>query len=279
MIGYTIHQNRPFGVVIEATSENFDIRDLEIDLLKKYFQEHQIIVLRGFSTFSDSEKFADYCAQWGEVALWPFGRVLELKEQENPQDHIFDSSYVPMHWDGMFRSHIPEYQIFHCVIPPVDELSGRTTFCNTILALSNMSESEKTQLEQVTGIYHRKMEFYHSRITSPIIVNHPYRDYKVLRYNEPHDESLGKFINPSNIEFAGDNQEQLNSLNQQMRDLLYNEKNFYAHTWQKGDVVITDNLSLLHGRESFASKSQRHIQRVQVQSAVPIVNTDLETFK
>lgn len=95
------------------------------------------MLLRGFETFEHSEQFADYCERWGEVSVWPFGRVLDLVQKEDPGDHIFDSSYMPMHWDGMYRPQVPEYQIFQCVKAPLPGHGGRTTFSHTMLALQH----------------------------------------------------------------------------------------------------------------------------------------------
>lgn len=47
--------------------------------------------------------------------MWPFGAVLDVKEHADTKDHIFDNSYVPLHWDGMYKPTIPEFQLFHCV--------------------------------------------------------------------------------------------------------------------------------------------------------------------
>lgn len=50
--------------------------------------------------------------------MWPFGAILDVKEHADTKDHIFDNSYVPLHWDGMYKPTIPEFQLFHCVSAP-----------------------------------------------------------------------------------------------------------------------------------------------------------------
>ena len=47
------------------------------------------------------------------------------------------------------------------------------------------------------------MEFYNSKVVSPVITKHPYRDYFVIRYNEPHNPNKGKFINIPKLNFIG----------------------------------------------------------------------------
>jgi alpha-ketoglutarate-dependent taurine dioxygenase len=278
-MNYKLTHLEPFGVLLEPKSEHANVKNLDIENLRTLFLQEQLIVLRGFDTFQTSEDFSNYCEFWGVVSLWPFGKVLELVEQDNPQDHIFDNSYIPLHWDGMYRPQVPEYQIFHCVKAPLPGQGGRTTFSNTLLVLKHASSELKKLWNKVTGIYQRKMEFYNSKTVSPIITKHPKNDFSVIRYNEPHSEEKGHFINPIDFEFTGVSHEEVDFLHRSLKKALYAPSNFYAHEWQTGDVVIADNFSLLHGREGFLSKSPRHIQRVHVLSNPPFDNPGLESYK
>lgn len=278
-MNYKITHLKPFGVLLEPKGKNTNVKDLDIETLHQLFSQEQLLLLRGFDTFQNADDFSDYCEQWGEVSIWPFGMVLELVEQENPKDHIFDNNYVPLHWDGMYRPQIPEYQIFHCVKAPLPGQGGRTTFSNTILTLKYASSEVKELWSKVTGIYQRKMEFYNSRTVSPIITKHPRKDYSVIRYNEPPSQDKGHFLNPPDLEFTGLSHEALDDFHQSLKKMLYSPSNFYAHAWQTGDIVIADNFSLLHGREAFTAKSPRHIQRVHVLSNPPFDNPGLESYE
>lgn len=274
-----ITQFKPFGVRVEPKSNNINVQDIDIAFLRELFSLEQLVVLRGFDTFHQANDFADYCEYWGEVSIWPFGKVLELIEQDNPDDHIFDHSYMPLHWDGMYRPQVPEYQIFHCVKAPLPGQGGRTTFSNTVLALEHACPDAKELWQKVTGIYQRKMAFYHSKTVSPIITKHPYKDHSVIRYNEPHSSDKGHFVNPPDFEFIGLSPEEINFFHQSLETALYSSSSFYAHEWHTGDIVIADNFSLLHGRERFASKSPRHIQRVHVLSTPSFDNPGLVFYQ
>lgn len=278
-MNYKMAYLEPFGVLVEPVWENQDVKDLNIENLRSLFWQKQLIVLRGFNAFQTADDFSNYCEQWGEVSLWPFGKVLELIEQENPTDHIFDNNYVPLHWDGMYRPQVPEYQIFHCVKAPLAGQGGRTTFSNTMLVLKNASSEEKELWNKVTGTYKRKMEFYNSKTISPIITKHPQKNIPVIRYNEPPSQDKDYFVNPPDLEFTGLNHEELTIFHRSLEKALYSPGNFYAHEWQTGDIVIADNFSLLHGREGFVSKSPRHIQRVHVLSNPPFDNPGLESYE
>lgn len=277
-MNYKVTNLKPFGALVEAVDNSTNVKDIDLSALRELFLQNHIVVLRGFNTFTSSNEFADYCEMWGEVSVWPFGKVLELVEHDDPKDHIFDSSYVPMHWDGMYRPHVPEYQIFHCVKAPLPGHGGKTTFSNTVSALANANKETLEMWKSVTATYKRKMEFYNSQTVSPIVTKHPFRDFSVIRYNEAPSEEGGRFINPPEQDFKGVASEDLERLHRSLKEALYSPNNFYAHEWQEGDLVITDNFTLLHGREAFTSRSPRHIQRVQVLSNPPLKNPGLESY-
>ncbi|MBC7691119.1 MAG: TauD/TfdA family dioxygenase [Methylotenera sp.] len=268
----------PFGLLIEPNRPDQDIRDLDVDLLRELVWRDRLIVLRGFRTFTGIEApkdLSDYCERWGEVSVWPFGKVLELVEHNNPEDHIFDNNPVPLHWDGMYRPQVPEFQIFHCVQAPLAGQGGRTTFSNTVQAFEDAPERLRASWGKVTGSYERKMAFYDSKTVSPVIDTHPLRGFPVIRYNEPPREGFGHFLNPPTLEFKGADDEGHADFHGSLREALYSPRNFYAHEWQEGDLVVADNFSLLHGRESFETKAPRHLRRVHVLSNPPLNNSRL----
>jgi alpha-ketoglutarate-dependent taurine dioxygenase len=269
----------PFGLLIEPSRPNLHIQDIDVPTLRELWWSEQLIILRGFHSFSTSEEFSKYCELWGEISVWPFGKVLELFERSNPEDHIFDNNYVPLHWDGMYRPQVPEFQLFHCVQAPNSAQGGRTTFSNTILALENTPRQTIDLWEKVKGRYQRKMEYYNSETFSPIIDTHPYRGFSVIRYNEPPIEGFGSFLNPPILEFSGVTPEEMIQVHRSLREALYSPKNYYAHAWLQGDMVVADNFSLLHGRESFETKAPRHLRRVHVLSDPPLTNPRLISYK
>ena len=265
----------PFGLMLEPSHHNQDILDLDVNRLRELLLNERLIVLRGFRSFASANDLSDYCERWGQISVWPFGNVLELVERTNPEDHIFDNNYVPLHWDGMYRPQVPEFQIFHCVQAPLASQGGRTTFSNTVMALESAPADVRALWDKVTGSYERRMEFYNSKTVSPIIDTHPYRKFPVIRYNEPPSAGFGNFLNPPILDFSGIGSDELAEFHRSLREALYSPRNFYAHEWQPGDLVVADNFSLLHGRESFETKASRHLRRVHVLSNPPLDNPRL----
>jgi L-tyrosine isonitrile desaturase/decarboxylase len=269
----------PFGLLLKAAHPRDDIHDLDIGYLRELLGRERLLLLRGFRTFADAEGLAAYCERWGEISVWPFGKVLELVERNNPEDHIFDNNYVPLHWDGMYRPQVPELQVFHCVRAPLAGQGGRTTFSNTVRALEEAPAQRRALWERVTGHYQRKMEFYDSKTVSPIVDTHPRRGFPVIRYNEPPRGGYGTFLNPPVLEFSGIDAEEAAEFHRTLQDALYSPSCFYAHEWQEGDVVVADNFSLLHGREGFQTRAPRHLRRVHVLSDPPLENPRLVSHR
>jgi alpha-ketoglutarate-dependent taurine dioxygenase len=274
---FTVAPVRPFGVMLRPRTEGSSVLGLPVDHLRELTRQHHLVVLRGFATFDGAEPFADYCGRLGEVSLWPFGKVLELVEQANPQDHIFDNNYVPLHWDGMYRPQVPEFQVFHCVSAPLGDQGGRTTFSDTTVALGRADRRLRALWEGATGVYHRKMEYYDSQTVAPVVTPHPVRGFPVIRYCEIPLASDASFINHPSIRFEGVRDSELVDFHRGLREALYAPECFYAHAWQTGDLVLTDNYTLLHGRDAFTSGAPRHLRRVHVLGDPPLINPHLVT--
>ena len=274
-MNYRLIQVEPFGVIVESTVKKASAKDIDIPKLRELLDSNHLIVLRGFQNFDSADEFSTYCEMWGEISLWPFGKVLELVEQEKPEDHIFDHSYVPMHWDGMYRPQVPELQIFSCVSAPEKDQGGRTVFSNTKKILKEASIDKLNLWKSSVGVYQRKMEYYDSKTVAPVVTEHPTKGYPVIRYCEKPEAGDQNFVNHPEYEFTGINKEKVNELHSSLKTALYSKENFYAHAWRTGDIVISDNHTLLHGREAFLSGAPRHIRRVHILGETNLKNPHL----
>ncbi|WP_370942102.1 TauD/TfdA dioxygenase family protein [Amycolatopsis sp. cg5] len=266
----------PFGVMVRPSQAGAPLADVDVPPLRELVREHHLLLLRGFGTFGSADELSAYAERWGEITEWPFGTVLELVEREQPEDHIFDHSYMPMHWDGMYREHVPEFQVFHCVQAPGGGDGGETTFSNTTAVLASADAQTREQWSKVTGNYYRKMEYYESVCISPLVTTHPDTGAPVLRYQEPTDPTDVDFINHPDLEFTGLPGDELATVHKSLREALYAPEHFYAHAWQTGDLVVTDNYTLLHGRNAFTAHAPRHLRRVHVLGEPPLVNPALQ---
>lgn len=269
--------NQPrFGLLLEPGRPGMHVGELPAQWLKGLARSHHLLLLRGFAAFADAESLTRYCHDFGEVMLWPFGAVLELVEQEGAEDHIFANNYVPLHWDGMYLETVPEFQLFHCVDAPGDSDGGRTTFSSTPAALQLADSSELELWRRASGRYQRSAAHYSSRSAAPIVERHPRREFPILRFCEPPVEGDASFINPSEFHYDGIAPEQRGELLASLRRCLYHPQAHYAHRWRSDDLVIADNLTLLHGREAFVHRAPRHLRRVHIHAEPALRNPHLQ---
>ncbi|AZD61885.1 PvcB protein [Pseudomonas chlororaphis subsp. aurantiaca] len=269
--------NNPFGVILTPSHPFQRIIDLPVDTLRAMARQHQLLLLRGFkSDFVDQSELTRYAEQWGDIMMWPFGAVLNIREYSDAKDHIFDSSYVPMHWDGMYKPTIPEFQIFHCVDAPGQQNGGRTDFSNTKKLLAEVDAELLSYWRNIMITYRiEQVAHYGGKVTSSLIESHPYSDALIMRYNEPAVADK-RFINRHVVECHDMSEAEQDELHRTLHGFLYDERYYYSHQWQTGDIVIADNLSLLHGREGFIANTPRHLQRVHIQASPVYMNKALQ---
>lgn len=265
----------PYGVMIRPRTGSADTTELPVPVTRELAREHRLLVLRGFDPFSGPEELARYAASWGQVLTWSFGSVLELVEHERPVDHIFDNTTVTFHWDGMFVERVPEFQIFQCVSALDDEQGGRTLFCDTTRVLASTSPATRALWEGLTLTYRvAKESHYGGAATSPLVVEHPHFGFPTLRYLEPAPDSIN-YLNRPRVEFHDVPAECVTEIEQTLRNALHDPHYCYPHSWVTGDVVVADNYTLLHGRESYVSKCGRHLRRIHVLGDPPLMNPAL----
>jgi alpha-ketoglutarate-dependent taurine dioxygenase len=265
----------PFGVMIRPAGAEAGMTEVPVPVARDLVRRYHLLIFRGFDALPAPEELARYAASWGQVLAWSFGAVLELVEHESPVDHVFDSTGVSFHWDGMFVDRIPEFQIFQCVKALDEGQGGRTIFCDTTRVLDDADAATQKLWESLTLTYRvTKESHYGGTAVSPLVVEHPARGFPTLRYLEPVSENIG-YVNRPGVKFHDVPDERVAEIEQTLRDALYEPRHCYAHKWQTGDVVVSDNCTLLHGREPYISRCGRHLRRVHVLSDPPLMNPAL----
>jgi len=273
---YRTTPNQPFGLLITPGAQGQSVDELPVDELRALAREHHLLILRGFTpTFADSAALTRYAEQWGAIKMWPFGAVLDVREHHDATDHIFDHSHVPLHWDGMYKPTIPEFQIFHCVYAPAQDEGGRTTFLDTRALLRDAPPELIEQWHGITVTYRiQRVVHYGGEVRSPLLVRHPDSGHWVLRYNQPAEKDR-RFLNRHALEYQGIAAQQVDAFEQDLHQRLSDPRYLYGHPWQQHDMVIADNFSLLHGREAFTARCARHLQRVHIHGSPVCLNTAL----
>ncbi|WP_025810127.1 TauD/TfdA dioxygenase family protein [Pseudomonas chlororaphis] len=255
----------PFGLVIHAAEPKAVPTSIAPDVLTDLLKEHRVLVLRGFSALEDGP-YADFCQTFGELMLWEFGAVLNVRLEQNPKNHLFSKGRVELHWDGAFAQQIPKINVFQCVASSSSGDGGETLFVDTTRLLADASAHERQLWDAIELSYStEKKAHYGGDIHVRFIDDHPHFPWKVLRFIETENEDNLE-VNPVKAVIKGFSDDHVRQ-EAFVRDLtrrMYADSYMYKHRWKQGDYMLIDNNSVLHGRAKVHGNVSRHLKRVHV---------------
>jgi len=249
----------PFGVLITSNETDTPISALPTRDVLNFVETHRVAIFRGFEPLEGSD-LPDYCRTLGKLLEWDFGVVNHLQRSADARNYLYTNREVPFHWDGAFAGIIPYYIFFHCDVAPAPDAGGQTLFTDTTLILGEADAETKSKWSRINITYStEKIVHYGGEFTSPMICRTESQNEPVLRFAEPVTD-----LNPVELQFDGIDESERESFIADMHRRLNDPSFCYRHEWQSGDIVIADNLVLLHGRTAFSADSERLIRRVNI---------------
>lgn len=205
--------------------------------------------------FSDSEllQFAGYL---GEILHWDFGPIMNMRFDPEATNYLFSQEKVPFHWDGAFYRE-PRFLLFYCT--ESEGIGGETLFSNTEKIYESLSSDEKEQCSRITLSYStEKKAHYGGKITLPLVGKHPDSGKAILRLAERVETTR----NPVDLEITGADDSE--GFYREMVRKLYDPEFMISHQWEKGDLLICDNFTYLHGRNPLECNLKRSFKRIQI---------------
>lgn len=257
---FDIKSMSPFGIELIARDDQTGFQTIHPSDVRALITSFRIMVVRQGATIPQAELVE--CAQnIGPLLPWDFGVVMEMRVHEAPQNYLFTNGPVPFHWDGAFYKE-PRYLLFHCLEAPSPQCGGETLFTNTHFIWEQASAAERADWMTKTIRYKtEKRAHYGGDIAVPMVQTHPDTGETILRFAEPVPDSM---LNPVEIRIDGFHDAQTAAWLKALAPRLYHEAHCYQHTWESNDVVLADNVSLLHARKAFREFSPRFLQRIQI---------------
>jgi alpha-ketoglutarate-dependent taurine dioxygenase len=95
----------------------------------------------------------------------------------------------------------------------------------------------------------------------PLIKTHPTTGKPCLRYHEPWPQSKTQFI-PTDVSIDELETADSEAICEAINTVLHDRRVAYYHTWDKGDIVVSDNTLMLHTRSEFISGMDRELWRI-----------------
>ncbi|GKZ83523.1 hypothetical protein AnigIFM56816_008618 [Aspergillus niger] len=187
-------------------------------------------------------------------------------------NNVTSNEALPMHFDGIFKyedqlelrtgkiarvQKPPGYQFFTChAAAPKDD--GVTLFASSRLFFRYLPLPWTTD-RLYRAKYSMDGDGYWTASPSnlPLVVTHPGTGLPRLRWHQPWDLSQTKF---STCKVSIDNED--SALAGEIDSLIYDYRVCLRLSWETGDVVVNDNISMLHTRTAYESNCDRELWRI-----------------
>ncbi len=97
----------------------------------------------------------------------------------------------------------------------------------------------------------------------PLVLPHPTLQTPCLRYHEHWPQERTKFL-PTHVSIQDAEGTKREDIKEGIEALLYDRRVCYWHSWEEGDVLISDNINMMHTRSTFTAAEGRELWRVHV---------------
>lgn len=278
--GVTCAPIYPCGWLVTPTAgkKALSIQDLDATKVRKLAEVGSPIVLRGFANTTNRDMYVEKAYELGEPTPWKFGLVLEVKDQGSDTrglNNVLSAEWMPFHFDGLFKTMtktgedgkerlVPNYPGFQYFVGATasPKKTGYTIFSSSTGFFNNLPPSMTVDtLSQLT--WSVKTSSFNSTVLKelPLVVSHPSTGKPCLRYHEPWPTSKTKF-EATYVDIEDVSPEESAEICSAIDETLHDRRVAYYHSWDKGDVVISDNIAMMHTRSDFNSEMPRELWRI-----------------
>lgn len=236
------------------------------------------VVLRGFAKSTHRDLYVNKAEEFGTPLAWKFGLVLEVKDQgENTAglNNVLSSEWMPFHYDGLFKtskqldahgnevtvSTPPRFQFFAGVTESPKD-TGFTIFSSSTSIFHKLPKWLSVEHLSTLTWSVATSSFDATTLNGiPLVIAHPVTGKPCLRYHEPWPASKTKF-DATSVTIDGVSEDESARICAVLDELLHDRRVAYYHAWDKGDLVISDNILMMHTRSDFHSGSPRELWRI-----------------
>ncbi|KAL6887172.1 Clavaminate synthase-like protein [Trichoderma longibrachiatum] len=254
------------------------MQDVDARKIRSLSELNSPVILRGFVKKPNKDQFAKKAEEFGDLTSWKFGLILEVKDRgTNTQglNNVLSMEPMPFHYDGLFKtikqvdehgkeslvSTPPRFQIFvGATSSPRD--TGFTLFSSSTMFLKYLPNWLKLEALTEMNWTVSTISFDQTVLKGlPLIVSHPVTGKPCLRYHEPWPQHKTRF-EPTDVAIDGLEAAESAVICEAIDSVLYDRRVVYYHVWNKGDIVVSDNILMMHTRSAFVSGSDRELWRI-----------------
>ncbi|KAJ4375523.1 hypothetical protein N0V86_007055 [Didymella sp. IMI 355093] len=264
----------PTGIIIRPSVGSPSMTTIPMKKVRTLTNAFSPIVLRGFTNTTEKEAFINSASDLGEVLVWPQYGVMAIVKDAGKGDknanNVTSNEAMPMHFDGIFKYKDvhnaftgevtkvldpPGYQYFTC-IATAPKGSGYTLFTASRLFFRYLSPPWSVErLEPVTWGTHNTGFWKQDQEKLKLVVKHPATGEPCLRWHEPWNKT--KY---STCDVFVENEDQ--SLIDVINVGIYDWRSCLRFSWERGDLLCSDNTAMLHTRSAYESDCDREMWRI-----------------
>ena len=262
------------GAEITGVDLREPVGDADREAIRDAWYEYHMVVFPG--QILDDDEHLRVCGIFGEIQ--PERLNPHLADDENPgvhfvsnirEDGILPHGDIVFHMDQM-QYDKPSQAMSLCGIE-IPSSGGETKFSNGHMAYDALPDDVKQRLQ---GLRAENAYLYYSpnmmrkvtareeeapRAIHPVVRTHPVTCRKAIYVNRLLSDRI-----------IGMDEAESDDLLEMLFLQIEQDRFIYEHTWRVGDVIIWDNRSLLHARNTYDSENERRqLRRIAIVGDVP----------
>ncbi|KAF2746335.1 putative pyoverdine/dityrosine biosynthesis protein [Sporormia fimetaria CBS 119925] len=271
----TFQPQYPTGMIICPVDPSAapSIRELPMQKVRKLSQTFAPVILRGFRETMEEDLFVQKARELGELVEWPFGLIMKVKDAgktDKNANNVTSNEAMPMHFDGNFKFvdktdpvtgevrkvvAPPRYQYFTC-LSTAPKNTGYTLFANSRLFFRHFPAPwTPERLDRVKWTMVSDGFWEGTQTGWPLVVRHKETGARCVRWHEPWTNTK---YSKCYITIENDDQSLVDHVTRMLRDYRV----CLRFEWEKGDLLINDNVSMMHTRTAFTGDCDRELWRI-----------------
>ncbi|KIL88528.1 hypothetical protein FAVG1_07773 [Fusarium avenaceum] len=278
--GIIVEPMYPTGLTIRPANGpgSLTLDDINTNKVRGLSEINSPVILKGFVKKPNRDNFVNLSHRFGTPLPWKFGLLLEVKDKGHETgglNNVLSAEPMPMHYDGLFKvvkqidadgqekmvSTPPRFQLFQgATDSPRD--TGFTLFSSSTLFFKYLpSWLRERSLSDLT--WSVSTSAFNNTVLGglPLVVPHPTTEKPCLRYHEPWPQSRTRF-DASEVTIEGYETSQSKAICAAIDSTLYDRRVVLYHTWEKGDILVSDNFLMMHTRSEFTAGVDRELWRI-----------------
>jgi alpha-ketoglutarate-dependent taurine dioxygenase len=263
----------PTSLIVRPAAAAISLRDMPMLKVRALAQLQSPVVCRGFTDATDEALFQHKAHELGTVVPWTYSimeKVKDARRRTKDANIVASNEAMAMHYDGTFKFVAtsttnaasnevrvqcpPKFQFF-TAIATAPRGTGFTLFASSARFFQHLPPPyTRRRLERATwrlvsdGYWRAKLE------GMPLVVRHPATGMPCVRWHEPWPAARTSY-SACNVLMENDEQ----ALVLLVSELLRDRRVYLNFTWEQGDVLVNNNVAMLHTRTAFSNDCDREL--------------------